>query len=205
MVRLRPATIADVDSIGEVLADAFLDDPGAVIFEPERDRRAEILPAFFRTWVAAALADGGDLVVPDQPGPPRGVASWFGPDRHGPSGDAMAAAGMADVLEAFGPAAADRMLAMVSALEREHDRLAPGPHLRLDFFGVRPDAQGTGLGTSLLEHGHARGDRERLPCYLETFTRRNVEYYERRGWDVVERYTVADAVPVYAMIRPVGD
>ena len=75
---------------------AFLDDPGAVIFEPDRARRAAILPAFFGAWVRAAIADGGDLVVPDG-GEVTGVASWFGPERHGPSDEAIEAAGWDDV------------------------------------------------------------------------------------------------------------
>ncbi len=72
---------------------------------------------------------------------------------------------------------------------------------RLDFFGVLPAAQGAGIGQRLIEHGHRRADAAGLPCYLETFTERNVAYYGRRGWDVVETYLVGDRVPVYALLR----
>ncbi len=65
-------------------------------------------------------------------------------------------------------------------------------------------AQGTGVGTSLIEHGHRRADDLGLPCYLETFTEPNVRYYERRGYTVASRYTVGDGVPVYAMVRAPG-
>ena len=197
---VRRAAANDALSIVAVLVAAFLDDPGAVIFEPDRERRAAILPAFFGAWVKAAIADGGDLVVPegDQV---TGVASWFGPERHGPSDAAIDAAGWDDVLATFGEAAAERMLAMTGELEREHERLAPWAHLRLDFFGVLPDAQGTGIGSRLIEHGHHAADAAGLPCYLETFTERNVAYYRRRGWDVIATYLVGDDVPVYALVR----
>jgi GNAT superfamily N-acetyltransferase len=203
MPDLRAATGADVAAIASVLAASFQDDPGAVIFEADPGRRARILVPFFRTWVAAALADGGDLVVPAGDAV-LGVASWFGPERHGPGDAAMAAAGLESMLDAFGPAAAARMRAMTDELERQHDRIAPWPHLRLDFFGVLPAAQGTGLGSSLIEHGHRRADADGLPCYLETFTRRNVAFYEKRGWRVAETYAVAGGIPVYAMVRPAG-
>ena len=98
-------------------------------------------------------------------------------------------------------AAATRVLAMTGELERQHELLAPWPHLRLDFFGVLPDAQGTGIGSRLIEHGHRAADAAGLPCYLETFTERNVAYYGRRGWDVTATYTVGDNVPVYALVR----
>jgi GNAT superfamily N-acetyltransferase len=199
--RIRPAVPEDADAIAAVLAEAFLDDPGAVIFEPDRVRRAAILPAFFGCWVRAALSDGGDLVVPDGP-KVTGVASWFGPGRYGPSEGAITAAGWDGVLTTFGEAASARMLAMTGELERQHGLLAPWPHLRLDFFGVLPAVQGTGIGARLIDHGHRAADAAGLPCYLETFTERNVAYYGRRGWDVIATYNVGDGVPVYALVRP---
>jgi GNAT superfamily N-acetyltransferase len=197
---LRQAIPDDTAAIADVLNVAFLDDPGAVICEPDRVRRATSMRGFFGAWVRAAIADGGDLVVPDEPAV-CGVASWFGPGRYGPSDEALAAAGWDGVLATFGEAAAARMLAMTGELERQHALLAPWPHLRLDFFGVLPDAQGTGIGSRLLEHGHRAADAAGLRCYLETFTERNVAYYGRRGWDVVATYLVGDDVPVYALVR----
>ena len=204
MTDIRAARPDDTDAITEVLAQAFLDDPGAVIFERDRERRAAILPGFFRAWVRAAIADGGDLVVPDGR-TVTGVASWFGPERYGPSDEALAAAGWDDALATFGEAATKRMLAMTGELDRQHALAAPMPHLRLDFFGVLPASQGTGIGSRLIEHGHRAADAAGLPCYLETFTERNVAYYRRRGWDVVATYRVGDGVPVYVLRRlPTG-
>jgi GNAT superfamily N-acetyltransferase len=198
---VRRAVPGDADRIAAVLVAAFLDDPGTVVFEPDRERRAAILPAFFDAWVRAAIADGGDLVVPEGDAL-TGVASWFGPERHGPGEEAIVAAGWVDVLATFGEPAAARMLAMIEELERQHAQLAPWPHLRLEFFGVLPAAQGTGIGSRLIEHGHRAADAAGLPCYLETFTERNVAYYRRRGWDVVATYRVGDDVPVFALVRP---
>jgi GNAT superfamily N-acetyltransferase len=94
------------------------------------------------------------------------------------------------------------MAAMVGEIETQHARRMPGPHLRLDFFGVDPDRQGAGIGTLLMSHGHEIADRQALPCYLETFTESNVRYYERRGYAVIGTYPVGDGVPVYALVRP---
>ena len=197
---VRRATAADVERCTDILARAFHDDPGAVIFEPEPDRRRLVMPRFFRMFLLAGLAEGAEIVVPD--GEVSGVASWFGPERHGPSDAAMEAAGMADVLAAFGPAAAARMAGMVGEIEDQHARQMPEPHFRLDFFVVDPDRQGAGVGSLLIAHGHAVADREGLPCYLETFTDANVRYYGRRGYVVTGTYRVGDGIPVYAMVRP---
>ena len=200
MESVRAASTDEVDASARVLADAFQPDPGTVVFLPDDGERSAILPDFFRTFVAAALSEDADIVVAGEP--ITGVASWFGPERHGPSPDAMSANGLGAVLERSGPDATGRLLAMLQQIEATHERLATEPHLRLEFFGVTPALQGTGIGTALIEHGHRRADELRLACYLETFTVPNVEYYQRRGYRTVGEFTIGDGVRGYAMLRP---
>lgn len=200
MTAIRKATLADIDDCARVLALAFQDDPGTINFEPDEERRRGLLPAFFRTFVAASLSEKGDLVVAGDP--IEGIASWFGPDRHGPSPDAMGAHGFGDVLGLAGPESADRLIAMVGEIERQHALLTVGRHLRLEFYGVVPDRQGTGFGTALIEDGHRRADELELPAYLETFSDRNVGFYRRRGYEVVGEFTIGDGTPGWGMIRP---
>src|SRR5688572_6256924 len=107
MIRIRPATTSDIEACTQVLVRAFMDDPGAIVCEPDPGRRRQIMPAFFRNFVTAAIADGGDIVVPT--GTVDGIASWFGPETHGPSDAAMDAAGFAGVLETFGEEASSRI------------------------------------------------------------------------------------------------
>jgi GNAT superfamily N-acetyltransferase len=200
MVAVRPATRDDIDACASVLATAFQDDPGTILFEPDDARRAAILPRFFRTFVAASLAEDGDLVVAGDP--VEGVAIWFGPDQPGPSPDAMDASGLGDVLDAAGPDASQRLLAMVGELDAQHERLTDGRHLRLEFFGVTPASQGSGIGSALIEQGHRLADDLGIPCYLDTFTQENVRYYRRRGYEIAGEFTVGDGIPVYGLLRP---
>ena len=95
-----------------------------------------------------------------------------------------------------------RLLAMLGEIEAYHERLATEPHLRLEFFGVTPAAQGSGIGTALIDHGHRRAAELGIACYLETFTEPNVRYYERRGYRTVGEFTIGDGVRGYGMIRP---
>ena len=200
MHRIRAASTEDVDECARVLAAAFQADPGTTVFLPDDRDRAAILPDFFRTFVAAALSEDADIVVAGEP--ITGVASWFGPDRHGPSPDAMGAHGLGAVLERSGPDATGRLVGMLQEIEANHERLIPGPHMRLEFFGVPPALQGGGIGTALIEHGHRRADESGLPCYLETFSEPNVGYYERRGYRTVGEFTIGDGIRGYGMLRP---
>ncbi|MDQ4035515.1 MAG: GNAT family N-acetyltransferase [Chloroflexota bacterium] len=196
----RAASTADVDECAGVLADAFQADPGTMVFLARDGERAAILPVFFRTFVAAALSEGADIVVTGEP--ITGVASWFGPERHGPSPEAMGAHGLGAVLEQSGAEATGRLLGMLEEIEANHERLVTEPHLRLEFFGVISALQGKGIGTALIEHGHRRADELGLACYLETFSEPNVGYYERRGYRTVGQFTVGDNVRGYGMLRP---
>jgi GNAT superfamily N-acetyltransferase len=198
-IEIRAAGAGDVDACATVLARAFQEDPGGIVIDPDPAGRAEMFRGFFRNFVAASLSEGADLVVTGEP--IEGVASWFGPEHHEPSGEAMYAHGFGDVLKRLGPEASQRMLAMTGEIDRQHELLITGRHLRLEFFGVEPGRQGSGIGSALMEHGHRRADELGLRCYLETFTEPNVRYYERRGYEVVGEYVVGDGVPVFGMIR----
>ena len=200
MHQVRAASTEDVSECASVLASAFDADPGTIVFLPDDGERAAILPDFFRTFVAAALSEDAGIVVAGDP--ITGVASWFGPERHGPSPDAMGAHGFGAVLERSGPNATGRLLAMLGEIEANHVRLANEPHLRLEFFGVTPAVRGTGVGTALIDHGHRRADELGIACYLETFTEPNVRYYERRGYHTVGEFTIGEGVRGYGMIRP---
>jgi predicted N-acetyltransferase YhbS len=90
---------------------------------------------------------------------------------------------------------------MVGEIERQHEILIKEPHVRLEFFGVLPERQGSGLGTALIEEGHRRADGLGLPAYLETFTDPNVSYYRRRGYEVVGEFALANGARGRGMIR----
>ena len=62
------------------------------------------------------------------------------------------------------------------------------PHAHLVFLGVSPQAQGSGVGSALLKQTLAPVDAQGLTAYLETSTPRNVELYQRHGFDVTGEF-----------------
>jgi GNAT superfamily N-acetyltransferase len=58
----------------------------------------------------------------------------------------------------------------------------------LSIVAVDPTAQGQGLGRKLLEPTIAEADRVSATCYLETFSPRNLSFYERLGFGVEARF-----------------
>ncbi len=98
----------------------------------------------------------------------------------------------------IGPRAFWRTGRVFSELERMH----PGePHWTLAFLGVRPGAQGTGLGRVLLTAFLAEtAARARLPVYLETDLPENVRFYRSAGFLPRASLRLLD-VPVTTMWR----
>lgn len=58
----------------------------------------------------------------------------------------------------------------------------------LSIAGIRPDAQGGGMGTRLLSHGLNAADQAGAVSFLETFNERSLPFYRRQGYEVAAQY-----------------
>ena len=70
----------------------------------------------------------------------------------------------------------------------------------LSIIAVDPEFQGQGLGRKLLEPTIAEADRAGAMCYLETFSDRNVRFYQRLGFTVGARFTEPTTEADYALL-----
>ena len=200
-VTIRRLKLGDVDAASGMLARAFADDPGALIVEPDDALRAPTIGALFAPVVRWAIPFGHVSGAFARDGSLLGVAT-FVPPGHDTATDAeLEAAGLAEAVDAV-PAAALRMGRMTEFLEGQHERGISGPHWRLDFYGVEPAAQGTGIGSRLIATGHDAADAAGERVWLETFTIENVRFYERRGYRVaIEGIVPGTAYPLWGLIR----
>jgi GNAT superfamily N-acetyltransferase len=75
----------------------------------------------------------------------------------------------------------------------------------LSIVAVDPAAQGQGLGRKLLKPTIAEADRAGATCYLETFSQRNLSFYQRLGFAPAARFTEPTTGADYTvMARPPG-
>ena len=87
---------------------------------------------------------------------------------------------------------------------REWERNDPlDQHWHLGPVGVLPSHQGTGIGTELLNRFCYEVDACSSPAYLETDTDKNVQFYERFGFEVAGESEIFGVNNRYMWRKPV--
>ena len=88
------------------------------------------------------------------------------------------------------------------ANEAMHAAHPTSAHWYLQGLGTEPHCQGDGLGSAVLQPVLRIADADQLPCYLESTKARNVEFYERHGFEVCSTIAVPNGGPtLWAMWR----
>lgn len=192
---VRPATLADLPGMAEALAHAFHDDPVmAWLFGPMSDRNLGHKRRFFAHEGKRHLRHPTVFTIDGHPG-----AAYWDPPRAWRSSwrDVVAIAPlMARTMGRRVPTA----LRGLAVIEAAHGRQDPEHHY-LSVLGTRPDRQGEGIGSALLQPMLDRCDREGVGAYLESSKAENLPFYERHGFRVVEEIRLPKGPPLWPMWR----
>jgi ribosomal protein S18 acetylase RimI-like enzyme len=132
----------------------------------------------------------------------EGVAAWLPPGKAPFGGWQIIRSVPLSALFRFARQGAGRMWAYGRFVDNLHRKLVPYPHWYLEIIGVDPAYQGQGFSSRLLRPVLEGIDRERMPCFLETNTVKNVAIYRRFGFEVAsEDKMPGTEVTVFAMLR----
>lgn len=186
---LRHALRADLPVIVETWVDAFSGDPFFRWIAPD----VESWPRFGEAWlsfIAALCFERGHTFVGDQV-----AVAWVPPDLDLVGPDDVAR-GRDLIAEHAGDERADEALGAILGA-RSYGLVEP--HWTLQYVGVRPGAQGSGLGARVVEAGLAVVDADGLPCSLTSTNPRNLTFYGRFGFGVVAEVSLPDGA---ATLRP---
>ena len=72
---------------------------------------------------------------------------------------------------------------------------------RHNTIGVDPEQRGRGLGQPLMARVLEVADAEEVACYLESSNPRNLSFYERLGFEVLEEVTLPNGPTIRPMWR----
>jgi len=176
---IRRISAGDVESVCEVIGQAFADNPNALAIvrgDPTKAQRVmrggARVAKFGRTGSYALVAEQGGRIVGA-----LNAARW--PDCQLGAGEKVRSAPA--MIRVMGTALPRAM--KLTSVWTKHD--PKEPHWHIGPIGVLPALQGQGVGKALLGSFLQTADEDGSMAYLETDVDRNVSLYEAFGFKVI--------------------
>jgi GNAT superfamily N-acetyltransferase len=186
------------------LAESLMDDPfyRALTDDFAADLTAQksALSRYFHYSLAEAERTGRCVLAPD---PTLGASAWLLP--RSPEVDARESSAKSGYLASIlGPRGMENYHRIVRYMAALAAQVIPHSAWYLSIVGVLPSAQGRGLGATLLAGTLAEASHAHAPCYLETFTPRNLRFYERLGFRQVASHFEPTTSKEYVVMQRDG-
>jgi hypothetical protein len=195
---VAPLGAGQAAAVAAVLQASHADYPSFRHLVADPARRRRLLGATF-TAVARDALPFGAVYGATEGGRLLGAAVWLPPGRF-PWSPARQLRGAPWFLAAL--RAAPRSFPAYMRMGRNALRLFPdGPHWYLEVLGVRPEAQGRGLGTRLLRPVLDQADRDGVACFLETADPANVAFYQPLGFRLEGELQLLPSGPRHLAMR----
>lgn len=186
------------ESIGKALSKAFHREPNFTYIIPNATRRSKALKWFFGSFVPRLGLRYGKIYIHENY---FGAAIWVKPGEKVTLGGSLRA-GLLTMPFYFGFNGIKRSMILSNYVERTRGDYAPEKHWYLMALAVDPDAQNKGIGSSLIRPILDIADKEKINCYLETFSSRGIKFYNRFSFKVIKEHQVPQGGPLFwSMIR----
>lgn len=192
---VRPARPDEWQPLGRLLGEAFQDDPVWEWMCPVPRRRRAHLGRMFGQLIRRPMASGWVMTTDDH----AGAAAWTAPGQW----KVRPVDGLRiseSLVRAIGPTRLRSRLRALGRMDRHHPT---EPHWYLEVIGTDPAQRGRGTGGAMIEPMLERIDGEGLPVYLESSKERNLAFYHRFGFDVLDEVRLdPECPPMWLMWRP---
>jgi ribosomal protein S18 acetylase RimI-like enzyme len=178
---LKQLTIKDTNWAGQVLGQAFLNDPMLNYVVGDKKNKEQLITWFVTCSFRYGALFGQCFATSDN----DGILIMLPPDQTKMTMGKMYKAGMLSAPFKLGLTGFSNFMTMADFTDKEHKLAAPSDHFYLFGMGVLPDKQGKGIGKQLMTKALQIADDNKMPCYLETQNKKNVSFYESFGFTVV--------------------
>jgi hypothetical protein len=197
---LSPVQIqmSQIEGFATVLSQAFHNEPRVAYILPEEVARRSVLPWFFGSVAIRASQLCGEVYTTATL---DGGILWISPGRESTFARIVQTEIQAAKFKLL-RSSFKRWINLRAHMGRVHRRLAQGPHWYLAALGVRSLNTVNAIRGALIEPVLARADRDRVPCYVETFHEAFLPVYEECGFQIAGAGQVPRGGPnFWAMIR----
>lgn len=179
---VSPRGAASFAEASAALVDSLFDDPFyqaiSEDFAADVSGRKQALLQYFQYSLEEADRTGRCVLAPD---PKLGAAAWLLP--RSAEVDATESRAKSEFLSSvLGSRGKENYYRILRFLAPRARHVVPRDAWYLSIIGVAPWAKGRGLGAALLAETLVETDAAKVTCYLETFSPRNLRFYERLGF-----------------------
>lgn len=183
---------SDIGAVAHALAQAFEDDPVVTFAWPDDGKRVRRAERSF-DGQTRALWDRREIYADETF---SSIAVWARPDEWKIPTSAVLR------ITATAVRTRVRLAALIGYLRTE--ALHPEePHWYLEFLGTVPSKQGTGLGGQVMTPVLERADEQGVAVWTWSSNRRNLAFYHRQGFEVLDEIPfAAGGPPIFPIRRP---
>jgi ribosomal protein S18 acetylase RimI-like enzyme len=176
-VLVKKVSADDAALVGEIMADAFSDDPVGkwISSNPEYPRWCwpMIVPFLIPHNEVYIASDGLGALLGIPPGAELNIRPSL--------------AMLWNLWWRFGIGSILRFGRIMKMLEQHHPKAS---HYYLLAIGVRPESRRKGIGSALLEHVLKECDQQKTDVYLENSNSLNTKFYQRHGFKIQNEVTL---------------
>jgi ribosomal protein S18 acetylase RimI-like enzyme len=196
----RQLTLSDLDSMAQVLAQSFEEDPLVSFILPNKKTRVKTVAKFFRAMGKLNIQNNMAFGIGN---PLEGVAVWNFPDKSLSVRPKDFSTFIPLLLSSY-PYQAQKARPIFRQIDANHKKYADEPHFYLDNLGVLASSRGKGLSSKLIRPFLEMADSQKVIAYTDTVTKANVPLYEHFGFQCMEENHIeGTGVIVYALRRPI--
>jgi GNAT superfamily N-acetyltransferase len=193
-----PLTLSQLNPAAALMAHAFFDDPFFTFVIPDTLRRGDILNWLFEKLILYGILYGKVYTTPAI----EGIALLLGPKYPTLALWGTLRTGLFRLPLKLSWHEFARSTRLAIHADQLHKKTVTGRHWYLNELGVDPNMQGQGVGRLLLQTVLEQADRTGLVCYLDTFNEKNLNFYQRNGFTIVNHGRANPASPqIWAMLH----
>jgi ribosomal protein S18 acetylase RimI-like enzyme len=194
-IPVRKVEKRDIPQLSEVLALSFEKDPVMSWVMRTDNKRLDALRDLYTYSIEESLRYGEETTTEDL----RACAVWLPPEAMKEKLPPLYILRMLPhYIHWAGIGILGRLLKLFELFEKKRPEK---PHFYLDFIGVKPEAQGSGYASTLLEYTLNRLDTEGISAYLESSNIRNNLLYQRNGFRITEEIHLPEGPTLWCMWR----
>lgn len=181
-----PLKESDLVKASRMTARAFFDSSFIVDAIPDESERSSKLPYLFEFMIRFGILYGVAYAFSPEL---EGIVVWLPYENIYMSFIQMIRCGGLRLIFKLGLKTVLKYMNLDEFINKRHKENIRFKHWYLLLISVDPECQSKGIGGQLLKPMLEIFDRENVPCYLETQNERNVAFYERHSFEIIDKYS----------------